>query len=641
MSARFQTGRFPGNGAGDIYTRGYTYKADQVVQEDTCLLGATASHTVAYGYDRALRLVSASSPTFATNGGTIGTRAYGYDGRGNRTSESREDCGYALAYGSAGQPDQLTSQSSSCAGALLGYSYAYDQDGRLQSKSWPVDSSGLSGTVLTLASAVQGAGSNSGLETVYKSISVNGALYGYFYDAFNRRRLKTYPAGPMDEYFHDTANQLLVDQGNDSVTAASSLPVDEYVWLSGRPVVLIRSKLSTGYVRQADGTGDCTRNGESASCGVYFPVTDPLGKPVLMLDASRQVTGVAEYDTFGFPNRVSLNTETAHPYANNATATLADFIQPLGGTANPGTQVRVRVLFDVVDTEGPSGSPADYVFLADPDGGVALTSNIGRPHRGQVWSPWVQPSAGRVQTRFVSNATGNTYTGVVMAGYEYQRFQTGAQPFWTPLRFPGQYYDSETDLVQNWNRFYDPASGRYLESEPLLMLPRRATVYSYAGSNPITRYDPTGLYIRVLATYLPVTYGWAPPGKVGYTDISIWEPNPGPCVCKDGSCKFDVDVRYSIQQGYQTKATRSAPSGDCSTLGMTVGGHEAVHFMHAVQALSEDDLNASMQSEGFHDHCSCDNGREKFKKAFLARVNRLMATEQSLDDECPLIISLP
>jgi hypothetical protein len=104
-----------------------------------------------------------------------------------------------------------------------------------------VDSSGDAGTVLVLSPADLGPGSNGGLETVYKSISVNGATYGYFYDASNRRRLKTYPAGPSDEYFHDFANELLVDQGNDSVLSATTPPLDEYVWLGGRPVVIVAS----------------------------------------------------------------------------------------------------------------------------------------------------------------------------------------------------------------------------------------------------------------------------------------------------------------------------------------------------------------------------------------------------------------
>jgi len=35
------------------------------------------------------------------------------------------------------------------------------------------------------------------------------------------------------------------------------------------------------------------------------------------------------------------------------------------------------------------------------------------------------------------------------------------------LRFPGQYYDAETGLNQNWNRDYDPLTGKYVESDPI------------------------------------------------------------------------------------------------------------------------------------------------------------------------------
>ena len=90
-----------------------------------------------------------------------------------------------------------------------------------------------------------------------------------------------------------------------------------------------------------------------------------------------------------------------------------------------------------------------------------------------------------------------------MAGYEYQRFQTGAQPFWTPLGFPGQYHDAETDLFQNWNRFYDGSTGKYLQADPLANNPtailewmRAANLqlpaYAYAQNNPLGFTDETG-----------------------------------------------------------------------------------------------------------------------------------------------------
>ncbi|MCP4710013.1 MAG: hypothetical protein GY869_15425, partial [Planctomycetes bacterium] len=34
------------------------------------------------------------------------------------------------------------------------------------------------------------------------------------------------------------------------------------------------------------------------------------------------------------------------------------------------------------------------------------------------------------------------------------------------LRFPGQYYDAETGLHYNFNRYYDPTTGRYLRTDP-------------------------------------------------------------------------------------------------------------------------------------------------------------------------------
>ncbi len=36
-----------------------------------------------------------------------------------------------------------------------------------------------------------------------------------------------------------------------------------------------------------------------------------------------------------------------------------------------------------------------------------------------------------------------------------------------PLRFPGQYYESETGLHYNYHRYYEPAIGRYLTADPI------------------------------------------------------------------------------------------------------------------------------------------------------------------------------
>ncbi|NEB32383.1 hypothetical protein G3I62_25375 [Streptomyces sp. SID14446] len=42
---------------------------------------------------------------------------------------------------------------------------------------------------------------------------------------------------------------------------------------------------------------------------------------------------------------------------------------------------------------------------------------------------------------------------------------------YTPLRFPGQYFDPESGLHYNYFRYYDPESGRYLSTDPLGLEP--------------------------------------------------------------------------------------------------------------------------------------------------------------------------
>jgi RHS repeat-associated protein len=87
------------------------------------------------------------------------------------------------------------------------------------------------------------------------------------------------------------------------------------------------------------------------------------------------------------------------------------------------------------------------------------------------------------------------------------------------LRLPGQYFDEETGLHQNWHRYYDAALGRYMTQDPV-GLAVGPNAYVYAHGNPLSAIDPEGLWSFQISAYVPVL------GPIGPGGALIFGTNP-------------------------------------------------------------------------------------------------------------------
>jgi RHS repeat-associated protein len=65
---------------------------------------------------------------------------------------------------------------------------------------------------------------------------------------------------------------------------------------------------------------------------------------------------------------------------------------------------------------------------------------------------------------------------------------------------PGQYFDQETNTHYNYFRDYDPALGRYIQSDPI-ELSGGINTYNYVTGNPVSNVDPLGLRFVSIGGY--------------------------------------------------------------------------------------------------------------------------------------------
>jgi RHS repeat-associated protein len=173
----------------------------------------------------------------------------------------------------------------------------------------------------------------------------------------------------------------------------------------------------------------------------------------------------------------------------------------------------------------PSGTKTHYVYGASGEL-LAELDQSGQTLKEYIWLPTME--AGGYPT-LIGVATGASavvnyvYTdhlgtprlvaspnGNVLWRWVSDPFGAGApieSGLRLNLRFAGQYFDAEHGYHYNWHRYYDAATGRYNQSDPI-GLAGGINTYAYVNGNPLMYMDPYGLWV------------WGDPLPQGLVDYS-------------------------------------------------------------------------------------------------------------------------
>jgi RHS repeat-associated protein len=217
-------------------------------------------------------------------------------------------------------------------------------------------------------------------------------------------------------------------------------------------------------------------------------LTSPAGNTILAAPGNLVVTAsatsggstISQVEFYLNGIRVSVATSAPYTYAWNNIAAGQYTLNALATDALGKTAISTSRTVTVTNAAGATG--LYYLHTDQLDTPRVITDTAGN----KVWE-WENLDP------FGNNVPNQNPSG--LGTFEYNQ------------RFPGQYFDKETGLHQNFFRDYDPGNGRYIESDPI-GLQGGINTYGYALQNPLSYTDLLGLEVKILCRPAKIAGGY-------------------------------------------------------------------------------------------------------------------------------------
>jgi RHS repeat-associated protein len=400
---------------------------------------ATSANIIDYGYDTAGRMNQVVTKISGFN--TNRTVNYQLDANGNRTQLKwpTQDAAYAVNYcydnlnRMTGAIENATDPT--CATNVLA-TYAYDPQSRRTSVAY---GNGASMTYTSYTNAGD-------LQTLNENFTGTSNDNTFSYGYTPAHQTLTIAASNSAFFWQPSAN---------SSTNYTPNTLNQYS--------AIGSQTAGGTSCQGAAQGlsyDC--NGNLTFDGIFTYTYDPENRLVTATKTGNTVQATYTYDPLGRRIEKSGNGVTTTYFLSEGTDEIAEYNSGKVVTTRyiPGPAIDAPIAMETASTG------AKEYFHTDRQGSiVAMSDSTGN----------------LVEGPYIYDAWGNCFIGIIACS-------TSGEPY----RFTGRRLDSETGLYYYRARYYDPAKGRFLQTDPV-GYKADLNLYTYVGNDPSDKTDSGGL----------------------------------------------------------------------------------------------------------------------------------------------------